>query len=229
MLRLKSKHRIKCGDSTSEADVADLMDGAKADMVFTDPPYGIEYDDRVKISKKNTTSMRPSNLGSIIGDDKTDYFKKIFNKDIKEQFWWGSNYYCWDLPKGGSWLVWSKKTKEQRQNKMFFNSDFELCWSKEKHRIKLFETIWTGAINKEKGEKRLHPTQKPINLILNFFDEWGGNKKIILDYFLGSGSTLIACEKTERRCFGMEIDIKYINVILKRYSDYCNGTIVKEP
>lgn len=224
MLRLKSRHRIMCGDSTSEADVSKLMAGEKADMVFTDPPYGIDYDDRAKVSDKFSKGMKPSNKGKILGDDRTDFFEKIYDDKIKSQFWWGCNYYCQDLPKKGSFVVWSKKTEAQRGNKMLFNSDFELCWSHEKKAIRLFEIPWTGCINKEKGESRLHPTQKPIALILRFFDEWGKDKKIVLDYFLGSGSTLIACEKTGRRCFGMELDVKYMNVILKRWEEYTGKT-----
>lgn len=224
MLKISYRHRIMCGDSTSEADVGKLMDGEKADMVFTDPPYGIGYDDRATVSDIYASGMKPSNLGSIVGDDRTDYFSKIYDNKIEEQFWWGGNYYAHDIPYCGSWIVWSKKTESQRSNKMLFNSDFELCWSKAKHRTKLFEIMWTGAMNKEKSETRLHPTQKPIALVLKFLNEWGKNKDLVLDYFLGSGSTLIACEKTKRRCYGMEIDIKYMNVILKRFEEYSGDT-----
>ena len=108
----------------------------------------------------------------------------------------------------------------QRNVKALFNSDFELCWTNKDRRKKLFEIPWTGCINKEKGETRLHPTQKPIQLILEFINEWGNKKNLILDYFLGSGSTLIACEKTNRQCFGMELDEHYCSVIIQRYIDF---------
>ncbi len=224
MLRKTFRHYAMCGDSTSEEDVAKLMDGEKADMVFTDPPYGISYDDRAIVSDKYSKGMKPSNKGSILGDDRTDFFRLIYNEKIKNQFWWGANYYCQDLPKIGSFLVWSKKTNEQRKNKMLFNSDFELCWSSEKKAAKLFEVPWTGCMNKEKGESRLHPTQKPISLILLIFEQWCEKNKLVLDYFLGSGSTLIACEKTGRKCYGMELDTKYMNVIIKRWEEYTGET-----
>ena len=112
----------------------------------------------------------------------------------------------------------------QRNVKALFNSDFELCWTNKDRRKKLFEIPWTGCINKEKGETRLHPTQKPIQLILEFINEWGNKKNLILDYFLGSGSTLIACEKTNRQCFGMELDEHYCSVIIQRYIDFVGGS-----
>ena len=80
---------------------------------------------------------------------------------------------------------------------------------------------WGGFNNKEKGESRLHTTQKPVALAEWFFENWGKGLVAIVDLFGGSGSTLIACEKTKRRCYMMELDPKYCDVIVKRYKDFC--------
>lgn len=218
---LLGNHRLMCGDSTMIDDVEKLMNGEKADMVFTDPPYGISYD-----STKNTNSyagkLKRNDFDIIKGDDRDDFFKECFQyfSYCQEQFWWGANYYCQDLPKNGSFVVWSKKSEAQRGNGALFNSDYELAWSRTKHRQKLFEVSWSGCVNKEKGESRLHPTQKPISIVEKFLNEWGGKSSLIVDIFLGSGTTLLASEKNNKTCYGMELDEKYCDVIINRWQNY---------
>lgn len=218
-LWLLGEHRLLCGDSTNVQHVERLMNGEKADMVFTDPPYGISYDDT---KHKNYGTYKASSFGMIQGDDKPFSFQDFLWLEQKEQIWFGSNYYCQQLPEGGSWYVWDKKTEAQQENGMLFTNDFELAWSKTKHKQEICRKIWCGAINKEKGEDRLHPTQKPISLIEWFFERIKANS--VIDLFLGSGSTLIACEKTGRKCYGMEIDPHYCDVILKRWEDFTGKT-----
>jgi len=240
MLRLKSKHRIKCGDSTSEADVAKLMDGEKADMVFTDPPYGIDLDTDYSKMARPVYSKRDNKYretkkriyGKLANDESAielDFILKYFNY-VDEIFIFGGDYF--ELPKSGSWVVWDKSVEEKYDR--MFGSCFEICWSKNKHK-RLFARIqWRGFYgvaddtNFKGKNAKVHPTQKPTKLAEWFFDRWGKDNDLVVDLFLGSGSTLIACEKKNRKCYGMEIDTKYMNVILKRYSGYCNGTIVKE-
>ena len=252
MLRLKSKHRIKCGDSTSEADVADLMAGEKADMVFTDPPYGV--------SVINTK-------GGIIGDNDLTVFEnclpilKLFSKDDSHVYVWCASGDM--LPP--SMMAFTKHFKFQnllpirvthenkRGPKAAFKHNYESCLfgnnNKKKfnksERIKVSQTtlndsryqgdgflevypaLWDGERSTEHNMNIIHPTQKNVRMIEFYVEISSGKDGSVLDLFLGSGSTLIACEKTDRRCFGMELDTKYMNVILKRYSDYCGGSIVK--
>ncbi|MCP3684557.1 MAG: site-specific DNA-methyltransferase [bacterium] len=218
-LWILGEHRLLCGDSTDILAVEKLMGGEKPDMVFTDPPYGILYDDTKNINSY-AGSLKNSKFGKILNDDSSEHFKKVYDPSIDFQFWWGANYYCQDLPQDGAFSVWSKKTQAQSKVKALFNSDFEICWTNRDRRKKLFSVPWTGVMNKEKGEKRLHPTQKPIELILKYFDEWADKKINILDYFGGSGSTLIACEKTNRKCFMSELDPHYVSVIIERWKKY---------
>jgi DNA modification methylase len=210
-------HRLMCGDSTSIDAVEKLMGGQKADMVFTDPPYGIAYSsDKFSGNKKGVTNTRNS-APMIIGDDHDfdpSFIYGLFSA-VKEVFIWGFQYYPDKLPRGGI-IVWNKKKETETDNP---HGDFELCWSKSE-RNKMCWLRWGGFNNKEKGEGRLHTTQKPVELALWFLENWGKKKNNIVDIFAGSGFTLIACEKTNRNAFLMELDEKYVDVIINRWQNF---------
>ena len=203
-----------CGDSTDKANVELLMGGGKADMVFTDPPYGISLDTEYNSSSK----VKGNSYSKVIGDE-TDFDPSFLSSvaGTANQFWWGANYYQEKLPKGGSWVVWDKSNSEQDKAQ---GSAFEICYSFQKHKNCFYRKLWKGFTAKEKDEKRTHPTQKPVEMCLWFMKEWGKENDIVLDPFLGSGSTLIACEQTDRTCYGMELDPKYTDVIRKRYAKF---------
>jgi len=208
-------HRLLCGDSTDSDDVERLMDGEKADMVFTDPPYGIAYDneERWKGIEKQKGSTKRNKGKMIIGD--AENFNPAFILSMfsycKEIFIWGMQYYPQHLGRGGS-IVWNRKTESQKDVP---HADFELCWSKQE-RNKMAWITWGGFKNKEKGEERLHTTQKPIELAVWFFNNWGKENDLIADLFLGSGSTMVASHQLNRKCYGMELDPKYCQVIVDR-------------
>ena len=208
------EHRVMCGDSTSSDDVAKLMNGEKADMVFTDPPYGMNLDTNYKDIYKNAKS-KTENQKKVIGDDKQ--FNPTFLLSFcKEVFIWGADYFCQTLPINGSWFVWDKKIGKGK-----IGNEFELCWSKQKHKKEVLEIEWAGFRGMEKDDgKRIHPTQKPITLCNYFIDKFSENGNIIIDLFLGSGSTLIAAEKLKRKCYGMELDEKYCDVIINRWEQF---------
>jgi DNA modification methylase len=210
-------HRLMCGDSTDKATVEALMDGEKADMVFTDPPYGIAYSSsKFDGNTKGVTNKR-NKADMIIGDGEDfdpSFILEMF-PSVKEIFIWGMQYYPHKLGRGGI-ICWNKKQESEADCP---HGDFELCWSKSE-RNKMCWLKWGGFNNKEKGEDRLHTTQKPIDLGLWFFDNWGKGKAVIVDLFGGSGSTLIACEKTKRKCRMMELDPKYIDVIIERWQNF---------
>ena len=216
------EHRLLCGDATKKEDVERLMDGEKADMVFTDPPYGMNLDTDYSSMKSKMFKGKTGGdyHNPIIGDDKQFNPTLVLNyfDYCKEQFWWGGDYYAEYLPKGNSWIVWDKRLDDSADK--MYGSCFELCWSKSKHKRDIARIKWAGIFGTEKefDKKRHHPTQKPIDLALWFFDKYNGNN--VVDLFLGSGSTLIACEKTNRKCYGMEIDPHYCDVIVKRWEDY---------
>ena len=215
------KHRLMCGDSTSIDAVDKLMDGQNANMVYCDPPYGMALDtDYSKIKGSNKSpKAKGYKWDKVIGDDK-DFdptpLIALFD-NAKEQFWWGADYYFECLPKGGSLILWQKRDKADAA---MIGNDFEICWSKERHKKATFWKRWVGFDSIERGQKRVHPTQKPVDLHCWVFDQWGKPNDIVVDLFGGSGSTLIACEKTNRIARLMELDPKYCDVIVKRWEEF---------
>lgn len=229
-LWILGSHRLLCGDSTNVQHVERLMDGKKADMVFTDPPYGMNLDaDWSGTSAGNHSGNRGGNKYKKVIGDTNDFSPELINSifanfsDVKEVFLWGADYYAEYLTEKnlGSWIVWDKASSSQGIGTMdaLIGSNFELCWSRSKHKRELVRMAHKGLGSVESG-KRVHPTQKPAKLSEWFFERWGKPNDLVADLFLGSGSTLIACEKTGRSCYGMEIDPHYCDVIIKRWEDF---------
>ena len=234
---LLGNHRLMCGDSTSIDVVERLMDGQKADMVFTDPPYGMFLDaDYSGMKSEFKASTGGNKYNNIVGDH--DDFNPEFINAIfaafdycKEIFLWGADYYSELIPQknNGSWIVWDKRGDESADK--MFGSTFELCWSKARHKRMMARVKWAGIFGMEKDDtkKRVHPTQKPVDLVIWFFDYFSmADKKIIVDLFGGSGSTLIACEKTARDCRLMELDPKYCDLIITRWQNFTGQTATLE-
>ena len=219
------RHRIMCADSTVKENVELLMNGEKADVVFTDPPYGIDLD--TDYTKMQNGFRATNKFSAVANDDKQFDYSQFPYLDTEEQFWWGANYYIDTLPeygKSGSWLVWDKRGQES-MDKMF-GSGFELCWSKKPHQQKIIRAVFAGAFGHnraEDGATKLHPTQKSIKLCSIMINEYSEADQLLLDLFLGSGSTLIACEQTNRTCYGMELDEKYVDVCRRRYWKFVNA------
>lgn len=231
-------HRIMCGDNTEKENVEKLMNGEKADMVFTDPPYGINLNtdfSSLSIAAKKKggryingkkINIKPKNFiyKKVINDDK-DYDPAIIFDNFgycKEIFLWGADYYSERLKNKnkGTWFVWDKR--EGIESVEFSLSEFELCWSKNRHQRRIIRCRWFGfmGLENEDTKSRIHPTQKPIKLCIWFIEKYSKENNFIIDPFLGSGSTLIAAEKTNRICYGMEIDPHYCDVIIRRWEEY---------
>jgi site-specific DNA-methyltransferase (adenine-specific) len=219
------KHRVMCGDATDTATVQRLMDGNKADLVFTDPPYGMFLDaDYSDMTSKFKGSSGGNKYDAVIGDNadfKPELITSIFNNFdyVNEFFIWGADYYSELLPdkNKGSWIVWDKRGDESADK--MFGSTFELCWSKTRHKRDIARIKWAGifGMEKEHDKKRQHPTQKPVALVTWFFDKWAKDLKNVVDVYGGSGATLLACEQTDRTCFMLELDPKYVDVIIARW------------
>lgn len=232
-LWILGEHRVLCGDATDRADVVRLMAGEKADMVFTDPPYGMDLDtDYSKLVSPQAAKLKNKVLGKkyapVIGDD-TPYDPRPLLatfESTKEVFLWGGDYYHLRLPDEGCFLVWDKSSEAADE---MIGSSYELCWSKQKHKKAPARIFYRGAFGAQAADgERCHPTQKPVRLAEWFFERWGKETRIVWDGYLGSGSTLIACEKTQRRCFGMEIEPQYIDVILNRWATFAGKDPIRE-
>ena len=234
---LLGEHRVMCGDSTSAEDVGLLMNGEMADMVFTDPPYGmfLDADYSAMGASGSMTNKTGNKYDNVIGDHEDfnpDFINNVFKcfDYCKEIFLWGADYYSEYLvdKNNGSWVVWDKRANDiddieadESSDKMY-GSCFELCWSRNRHKRDIARVKWAGIFgtSKEFDKKRVHPTQKPTLLAEWFFDRWGANNDLVVDIYLGSGSTLIASENKNRKCYGMELDPKYVDVIIKRWQEY---------
>jgi len=234
---LCGNHRVMCGDSTSVDAVEKLMDGNKADMVFTDPPYGMFLD--TDYSSMKSAMFKGKTGGAdyekVIGDN-NDFSPELINTIFanfdycKEVFMWGADYYA-DLiqeKNKGAWIVWDKRLDESADK--MFGSAFELCWSKQKHKRDFVRVKWAGifGMEKEHDKKRQHPTQKPVELVGWFLSKYSEKENLIIDIYGGSGSTLLACEKTNRINYSMELDPKYCDVIIKRWQDFTGKQAVLE-
>lgn len=219
-LWILGNHRLLCGDSTDVMQVERLMGGEKADMVFTDPPYGMNLDTDYSGMKGWHSGKKYEKVKGDHEDFKPDLIHACFQFNCKEVFVWGADYYSEYLPSknDGSWIVWDKRVDEAKDK--MFGSGFELCWSLNRHQRRIVRKQWAGFMGDKEARNRVHPTQKPTSLAEYFLEEWGKGSKNIIDLFLGSGSTLIACEKTSRRCFGMELDPKYCDVIISRWERF---------
>ena len=223
------RHRLMCGDSTDKEAVELLMDGKKADMVFTDPPYGMRLDTdyseikgskNAKIKGKGGNKYRP-----VIGDGedfKPSLIETVFeNFDYCEEiFLFGADYFAELIvnKNDGSWVVWDKRGSEDADK--IIGSCFELCWSKQKHKREIARIKWMGAFGSADAKNRVHPTQKPIKLCEWFIEKYSNAGEAIIDLYGGSGSTLIACEQLNRTCYMMELDPKYCDVIIKRWEKF---------
>jgi DNA modification methylase len=226
-LWLLGEHRLLCGDSTNVQHVERVMAGEKADVAYTDPPYGIDEEtdrvEHVKTFKKQGVAKK-GKYAKIAGDTSIETavaaFGLIEALGVPTVVYWGGNYYAHELPNSPCWVVWDKRVEESQRD---LNSDCELAWVKHPHKasVRIFRHLWKGMIKaSERGEARVHPTQKPVALAEWCLTELAADGKAVLDLFLGSGSTLIACEKTGRRCFGMEIDPRYCDVIVARWEAF---------
>lgn len=231
-------HRLMCGDSTDAGSVAILMDGQKADMVFTDPPYGMNLDTDFSSMKseifKGGIGGKKYEQG-IVDDFKPEMVDAIFDSFgyVNEVFLWGADYYAELLPdkNKGSWIVWDKRSndsddiKADETSDKMYGSCFELCWSKTKHKREIARVKWAGIFGMYSDDsKRFHPTQKPVALSQWFLKRFSKSDERVVDLFGGSGSTLIACEQLGRKCYMMELDPKYCDVIRKRYWKLVNGS-----
>lgn len=240
------EHRLMCGDSTSIDAVEKLMNGEKADMVFTDPPYNIDYSPEDRAIGGRARSK--NKLGKIDNDKMSDDsfydFLSGVNSSILSVAKEGCPIYqC--APIGMNNLQYLMAWRDAG----FHYSD-GLIWLKNNHSISRkdyhpkHEVIhygwtqgshaWYGDRNKfsvfecsrEKVTDYKHPTQKPCELSEHYIANSSKNNEIVLDLFGGSGSTLIACEKTQRKCYMMELDPHYIDVIVSRWCKYTGETTV---
>ena len=218
-LWILGNHRLICGDSTDVNVIDRLMDGVKADMVFTDSPYGINAvnDDGVCVAYGDNHVAQRGKYAKVIGDDTTETAQQaydIYSQLCDKMILWGGNYFLDFLPPSDGWLIWDKRGESGIRNTF---ADGEMAWCSFHTPVRIYHQLWNGMIREGEHEKRVHPTQKPIRMLSEILQDFTNEGDIILDVFGGSGSTLIACEQTGRTCYMAELSPEYVDVIIARY------------
>lgn len=214
------RHRLMCGDSTSVDDINKLLNGNKIDLVYTDAPYGISIvnDKTHKVGADNLAKNKE--YLQVKGDDTTDTAKNFYNScislGINNFILWGGNYFTDFLPFSPSWIIWDKRVDMNSNN----FADGEMAWCSFKTPVRIYHQLWNGMIREGECEDRVHPTQKPIRMQTEILNDFTNENDNILDGFGGSGSTLIACEQTNRNCYMMEYEPHYIDVIIQRWENF---------
>ena len=224
------RHRVMCGDSTVITDVERLMDGEQAGMVFTDPPYNINLKpQRGTHGKIANDNMDAEDFNVWLND----VFGMVYQSQENDSF-------------AIVWSSWSTIEQFHPVLKRFYEVKSIHIWVKNNFGIGYYsrpkyepfflllkgsppppETAPADVWEFAKVHKTIHSCEKPVGLIENIFSYYSAPGQIVVDCFLGSGSTLIACEKTGRTCYGMELSEKYCDVILKRWEDFTGKAAVR--
>jgi len=247
---LLGRHRLMCGDSTSIDAVERLMDGRKADMVLTDPPYGVSfvgvkgsmYSGGKKTGKNSAEMIKADDLR---GDDLAQLFldsiscASAISKDGAAMYIFFAINRSAETLAGLSgvgleirnWLIWDKGNvgfhamgAQYKPNYEAFLYCHKIGKSPAWYGGQKEQTIWRHPVERE----GLHPTMKPVSLLQRALQNNSKQGDEVIDLFGGSGSTLIACEKTARDCRMMELDPKYCDVIIKRWQDFTGETAILE-
>ena len=221
-------HRLMCGDSTKYDDIEKLMDHQTADMVFTDPPYGYNYQSNMRVKSKKFDVLE--------NDDKIlDFFPNV------QRICNGFVFICTTWKVLDKWIplfkkyhelsnmiIWNKGGGGIGDLKHTFSTDYEviLCASNGKEITgKRIGSVWT--IPKDNANNYTHPTQKPVKLAEMAIRNTTSTGDVVVDLFGGSGSTMIACEQLNRSCYMMEYDPKYADVIIDRWEKFTGQKAVK--
>jgi len=222
------EHRLLCGDSTNSDQVAKLMNGHKADMVFTDPPYKIETEGGCKGSIGQGLKKQGDSIEFISNFEPTEFLQVlplIFHKNKLNAYIFCNkellpDYLVWARDSGYSFnvLIWKKPNAIPIGDSHRPDIEYLLLFRK--------SAIWNNGLKDvnysrclEFGrESGIHPTMKPIELIANEMKISSNENSLVFDFFLGSGSTMVASHQLKRKCYGMELDPKYCQVIIDRMS-----------
>ena len=221
------RHRLMCGDATKREDVMKLIADENIDLVLTDPPYGVKMRagyDRWRGGwfaynhERDKERYSQEHYKAIIGDNNTDAAQKHYEivKDFADKIIiWGGNYFTDFLPVSKHWIIWNKEQTFPN------HAGGEMAWTNIKGNVQIYRQVWNGCIRQGSTtlnpKPALHPTQKPVELHMHILEDFSEAGDVILDCFAGSGTTLIACELTGRKCLTMEISPKYCDIIIERY------------
>ena len=215
-----SNHRLMCGDSTNAEDIDRLMDGAKADMVFCDAPYGYKYEsnyqDKYKMLQNDDKILDfiPAIWGTM--EDNCPVYEFCGWQSLKQWLEYFENTSL-DLK---NVIIWKKNNWSMGDLKGAYAGQYEVILYLNKGRVELNGSRDTDIWEFDREPPKMHPTMKPIELIAYALKKSSKKDDVVLDCFGGSGSTLIACEQLDRNCYMMELDPHYVDVIIARWEKF---------
>ena len=199
--------QLYCGDCL------EILPHVKADVVVTDPPYGIKADKKQsnRANKKHGSALAKS---KDYGDSNWDIsspnkqFFDVCREISSEQVFFGGNYFTDKLPASSSWIVWDK------DNGTNGYADFELAWTSHKKAARKARWRWHGFMQEPGHPKdiRVHPTQKPLGLMKWVIENYTNESDLVCDAYMGSGTTGVACVNTGRRFIGIELNKEYFEI-----------------
>ncbi|MGE5619553.1 MAG: DNA methyltransferase [Sphingomonadaceae bacterium] len=191
-----------------------LLDGARPRLMVNDPPYGMRLDDHFPPMRSKIAGLEGSKEYEPVAGDDVDFDARpylVLYGQVAEQFWFGADYYARTLPDtehSGAWMVWDKRLDETADR--IHGSCFELMWSRVRHRRRIFRHRWAGIFgleNEPEGtRKRVHRNQKPVPLIEELLRDYTDAGDVVLDLFAGSGTTIVAAERTGRLARVVELE-----------------------
>jgi DNA modification methylase len=233
------EHRLLCGDSTDSDQVARLMNENKADMVFTDPPYGMAYESNAWDSKKSEVKQKRTDT-QILNDENTNVGQDALNliplflENNRHFYIWcrwdcfnDFKEVCQNIGKIKSVVVWDKGGPGLGDLKgSYGDSEWAIFGMIGRRELKERQNgVW--QVNRMKGLQMQHPTQKPLEICERGINNSTNENELVLDLFLGSGSTMAASHQLKRKCYGMELDPKYCQVIIDRMKKLDPTLIIK--
>lgn len=207
-------HRLICGDCTDAAVVARL---GNVDYLFTDPPYGIDVDTSW-LTALHIQRGKPANLSDdkLAGDDGTLDLSWLWQ--YERRMVWGFPY-IFD-PQATGWIVWDKQPGVEDRGIV---TPIEMASTTMRKGFDMVRVMWGGYYRAAGEDRQPHPTQKPVGVVAPFIEAWTKQGETVFDPFLGSGTTLIACERLGRRCRAVEISPAYVAVAIQRWHDMTGG------
>lgn len=188
-------------------------------LVLTDPPYGIAVKTNYR-ERKRAALAQCNDFAPIHGDDKP--FDPSHLLGLGRLILFGGNHYADKLPASPSWIVWDKLDGLTSKRDFGFNdqADCEIAWTNVGGPARVIPHRWMGAMKgSEHGERRVHPTQKPVWLMARLIEQFTEPGELVLDPYAGSGSTGVACVQAGRRFIGIEREAAYVEIARKRIAD----------
>ncbi len=240
-LWLLGDHRLLCGDSTVQTDVDKLLEGQAPNTMITDPPYGVNYEADWRAKAKGSKKTAREENSNLKNDDIADWYDAyvLFNGNVA--YVWHASAFT-DVVMDGlrragfdikQQIIWNKNIHALSRSD--YHWKHEPCWYAVKPKGernwkggRTQMTVWDVPSVAGEKDKTAHPTQKPVELFIRSIEHHTNPGEYVYDPFAGSGTLMVACEKSKRRALMMELDPKYCDIIIQRYENYSGKKAIRE-